>query len=193
MEDLLRSLRNLGLQAPGSSQLLELLDEDARVQQNLVKVLSLSSLTDELDEQGGGGGGVAALMGQELLQEAVKALLDNFGKFLQRQRQTAQREGQGGSKRVKWPPRKALLARQAAALQRSEREQTESHGYRPRLVFDGTRSFCSTSSVASLKRVGCADLNQAPKRYQGELLHPILLCMPVQINVPFQAATSFAE
>ena len=162
MEDLLRSLRNLGLKTPEPSQLLELLDEDEQVQERLAQILSLSSL--EQDFAGG-----AALMGQDLLQEAVKALLDNFKRSLQRQQQAAKKEGQGlGARRVKWAPRKALLARQQAALQRAERERSESSVAQPRLVFDGPQSFCSTSTLDQLKRIGCADLAEAPRRYEGE-------------------------
>jgi hypothetical protein len=168
MEDLLRSLRNLGLKAPDSSQLLELLDEDAQVQDRLVKVLSLSSVEQDFDDDAGGGGGAAALMGHELLQEAVAALLDGFRKTIARQQQAVKREKEGKATKVKWPPRKALLARQAAAIQRSERDQLESSHWRPRLIFDSTESFSSTSKLSELKRVGCSDLTEAPKRYQGK-------------------------
>lgn len=165
MEDLLRSLRNLGLKSPESSQLLELLDKDEQIQDRLAKILSLSSLEEDFES-----GAAAALMGQDLLQEAVKALLDNFQRSLKRQQQAAEKERTGGVKKIKWAPRKALLARQAAALKRSEQEQQDSPLYRPRLVFDGTQSFCSTSDLSQLKSVRCVELNEAPKRYQGELV-----------------------
>lgn len=168
MDELLRSLRNLGLKAPDPSQLVELLDEDENVQEELARILSLSSLEQDLEDAGGGG--AASLMGQELLQEAVKALLDNFHKSIKRQQQVAERERNGGVKKIKWAPRKALIARQAAALQRLEKEQQDSPDYRPRLVFDGTESYCSTSSLKQLTRLRCADLCEAPTRYTGSYL-----------------------
>lgn len=170
MEDLLRSLRNLGLKAPESSQLLELLDKDEKVQERLAKILSLSSLEQDFE------GGAAALMGQELLEEAVKALLDNFQRFLNRQQQAVEKEQKGQVKRIKWAPRKALLARQTAALKRLEQEHNESSSFRPRLVFDGTQSFCSTSELSQLEPVKCSDLYEAPKRYQGGI-HPSSLSL----------------
>ena len=173
MEDLLRALRNLGLKAPEPSQLLELLDEDEKVQIDLARIMSLSSVAHDLEEGNGGGSGsagesVAALMGQELLQEAVSALLDNFRRSLKRQQQTAERERTGQSRKVKWPPRKALLARHQAALQRLQREQEESPHYRPRLVFDGPDSYHSTLPLDKLAMMTCADIVEAPKRYEGE-------------------------
>jgi hypothetical protein len=167
MDDLLRSLRNLGLKAPDSSQLLELLDEDDQVRARLVKVISLGSL--DLQD-GGGGGGAAALMGQELLEEAVKALLGNFQVSIKKQQLVAERERLGGVKKIKWPPRKALLARQTSALQRLERERQESPTYRPRLVFDSSESYCSTSKLEQLRNMQCTDLKEAPKRYTGSYL-----------------------
>jgi len=169
MEELLRSLQNLGLRLPDPSQLIELLDEDEKVQERLVRILSLSSLEQDY-EDAGGGGGAAALMGQELLQEAVKALLENFQNSIKRQQQVALRERIGGSKTIKWPPRKALLARQTAALQRLQTERQDSPEYRPRLVFDGNECFHSTTSLAQLSRLKCSDLKEAPKRYTGHYL-----------------------
>lgn len=162
MDDLLRSLRNLDLKPPDSSQLLDLLDEDEQVRARLAKLLSLSSL-EALDDGSG-------LMGQDLLQEAVKALLDTFQSTVRRQQQTAERERLGQVKRIKWPPRKALLARQTAALQRLQRERQESPNYRPRLVFDSNESYCSTTTLAQLRRLHCADLEEAPRRYAGRYL-----------------------
>lgn len=176
MEDLLRSLRNLGLKPPDPSQLLELLEEDEEVQERLARIISLSSLDHDLDANGAGSSsdaGVAALMGQDLLQEAVTALLDNFRSSLKRQQQAAERERKAEHRKIKWPPRKALLARQEAALQRLEKDRLESPYYRPKLIFDGTVSYHSTADVNQLKQIAVADLNQVPRRYQGEIVRRI--------------------
>lgn len=170
MEDLLRSLRNLGLGAPSPSQLLELLDTDEEVQKRLAQLLSLSSVLDGEGGEEGGAGGAAMMMGQDLLEEAVNALLDSFRKTLDRQREASKKEATTKAPtKVKLAPRKALLARQDAALKRAEQQRQEAgRGYRPRLVVDGKVSYHSTRPLASLKRISCGDLNLAPRRYEGE-------------------------
>ncbi|UZJ51802.1 hypothetical protein CBS101457_001122 [Exobasidium rhododendri] len=187
MEDLLRSLRNLGLKPPDSSQLLELIDDDAQVQEKLVKVLALSSVGEDFDE--GGGEGAGALMGHELLQEAVTALLDNFRKTIAKQQQAVRNEKDGKPKKIRWPPRKALFARQTAAIQRSERDTVESPDWRPRLVFDTSESFYSTSSLSQLTRMECLELTEAPKRYQGRYL----LCKVVTPLLLYAGVTFIGE
>ncbi|MCO5613816.1 hypothetical protein L7F22_068094 [Adiantum nelumboides] len=125
-------------------------------------------------------------MGQDLLQEAVLALLDNFKKMLDKQRQTSQREeailqegmndeevkkgtkSSNTPKKVKLPPRKALFLRHEAAIRKDDEERLSSRGYRPRLIFDGSTSFHSRRQVADLERISCKDLNVAPKRFLGK-------------------------
>jgi hypothetical protein len=176
MEDLLRGLRNLGLQAPNPAQLWQLLDDDVEVQRRLIKLLAFNvSRADEQDDTDGDGGFAAALMGQDLLQEAVSALLDNFRRAIERQRLSHRPEDEnlqkGISKKVKLPPRKALVARFDAALRKDEEERRACPGYRPRLVYDGNTAFHSQrETLDELKAVRAVDLSEAPKRYEGTYL-----------------------
>lgn len=216
MEDLIRSLRNLGLRPPDPGQLWELLDDDKEVQTRLVKLLAFNvgPSEEEEGEQGtnvGGGGGndVAALMGQDLLQEAVSALLDNFKRMLEKQRQTALREeaittgskeepqeekAKKGSKssvtpkKVKLPPRKALFLRHEAAVRKDDEERSTDRGYRPRLVFDGSASFHSREPVEDLQRIACKDLDIAPKRFTGKkLVVRVVSSLLLYVGVTFLA------
>ncbi|PWN35306.1 uncharacterized protein FA14DRAFT_39985 [Meira miltonrushii] len=213
MEDLIRSLRNLGLRPPDPGQLWELLDDDKEVQTRLVKLLAFNVAPNEEDGEGeqglGGGNDVAALMGQDLLQEAVSALLDNFKRMLEKQRQTAQREeaiitdstqepqegkANKGSKlsvapkKVKLPPRKALFLRHEAAIRKDDDERSTARGYRPRLVFDGSTSFHSRRQVADLETIACKDLDVAPKRFTGKkLVVRVVSSLLLYVGVSFLA------
>lgn len=210
MEDLVRSLRNLGLRPPNAAQLWELLDDDKEVQARLIKLLAFNNadVDDEGQDGMSAGAGVAALMGQDLLQEAVSALLDNFRRTIERQRETTQKEeallrndmdagssGNGtrktktGPKKVKFPPRKALLARQEAALRKDGDERARSQGYRPRLVFDGSQSFFSQSELSNLRRVACCDFEIVPKRYKGGYL----LCRVITSPLLYVGITVLVE
>lgn len=183
MEDLLKGLRNLGLKPPSSSQIWELLDDDEDAQHRLIRLLAFSAW-DEQNE-------TLALMGQDLIQEAVSALVSNFHQSVERQRVNAQQEqkvmehnatSNVTRRKVKLPPQKALVSRQEAAIRRIEEERhcaTQNGGYRPRLVFEGLTSFYSHLPLDHLQPISCQDLLQAPQRYTGEssvamILHTLM-------------------
>ncbi|CBQ72095.1 conserved hypothetical protein [Sporisorium reilianum SRZ2] len=198
MEDLLRALRNIGLALPDAEQLLQLSDPDAEVQDNLARHLSLTPakndlVPDENDAQPNADTADAQdeeeddlamdpLVDADLFKGAVQALLENYNKSIDKERDALRREKEAlaSPKKLKPVPLKALLARQAAEIKKRQEEvyiaghDTESGRkrrrlYLPRQTFDGVGSYASDTPLDQLTRVDADEL-EAPKRFQGRYM-----------------------
>ncbi|KAJ9478050.1 SET domain-containing protein [Pseudozyma hubeiensis] len=197
MEDLLKALRNIGLSLPDPEQLLQLSDPDTEVQDNLARHLSLTPAKDDLlpDEEDSGhdGAEVAAqddeddpvldpLMDADLFKGAVQALLENYNKSIDKERDFLRKEQDAlaSPKKLKPVPLKALLARQAAEIKKRQEEvYTAAHDpesgrkrrrlYLPRQTFDGVGSYASDTPLEQLKRVDADEL-EAPRRFKGRYI-----------------------
>ncbi|CDS82309.1 uncharacterized protein SPSC_03128 [Sporisorium scitamineum] len=197
MEDLLRALRNIGLALPDAEQLLQLSDPDAEVQDNLARHLSLTPakndlVPDENNEQGSKDPtdtqedeedlGMDPLVDADLFKGAVQALLENYNKSIDKERDALRREKEAiaSPKRLKPVPLKALLARQAAEIKKRQEEvyiaghdpetgRKRRRLYLPRQTFDGLGNYASESTLDQLKRIDADEL-EAPKRFQGRYI-----------------------
>lgn len=92
-------------------------------------------------------------------------------------------------KKVRLPPRKALLARQEAALRRAKDDEAQRHRYRPRLVFDGETTYVSPRRLSEMRRISCSHLDAAPRRYKGF----VLVCRVLTPLIPYVGVTFLAE
>ena len=193
MEDLLRALRNIGLALPDHEQLLQLSDPDPEVQDKLAQLLALNSSATELqdepaatpDEQADSDDDqppVDPLIDADLFKGAVQALLENYNKFIDKERDALKREAEqlDSPKKIKPVPLKALLARQSAEIKRRAEEyyaagyETESgkprkRFYLPRQTFDGFGSYSSEAPLSQLTRLD-SDEFQCPKRFTGRYI-----------------------
>ncbi|TKY87275.1 hypothetical protein EX895_003952 [Sporisorium graminicola] len=197
MEDLLKALQNIGLALPDAEQLLQLSDPDAEVQDNLARHLSLTPAKtdvalDENDVQTSNDAHDAQddeedlamdpLVDADLFKGAVQALLENYNKSIDKERDALRRETEAltSPKKLKPVPLRALLARQAAEIKRRQEEvHIAAHDpesgrkrrrlYLPRQTFDGVGSYASDTPLDQLSRID-ADEFQAPKRFQGRYI-----------------------
>ncbi|KDN44243.1 hypothetical protein K437DRAFT_139704 [Tilletiaria anomala UBC 951] len=177
MEDLLRSLRGLGLQAPNSEQLLELLDQEPESQRRLAQLLALQSKDDNDD----------SLLTKDILDAGVQALFENFARALQKEKELFKSElnALAVPKPIKTVPRKALLARQAAEIKRMQEAWAASEGYHPRLIFDGGDTYHSTTPLSQLKALSVRNL-KAPARHVGSfLLCRVVSCLNLYVGCTF--------
>ncbi|PWY98477.1 hypothetical protein BCV70DRAFT_201787 [Testicularia cyperi] len=193
MEDLLKALRNIGLALPDHEQLLQLSDPDPEVQENLARHLALNPAKNDLesdknveeaqsnheDEEEDDDLGVDPLMDADLFKGAVQALLENYNKFIDKERDALRKEADlfSAPKRVKPVPLKALLARQAAEIKKRQEEvytagydpesgRKRRRFYLPRQTFDGVGSYASSKPLSQLTRVDF-DQFEAPKCLEG--------------------------
>lgn len=197
MEDLLRALRNIGLALPDAEQLLQLSDLDAEVQDNLARHLSLTPakndlIPDENDAQDQSGTddtreddedlGMDPLVDADLFKGAVQALLENYNKSIDKERDALRREKEAlaSPKKLKSVPFKALLARQAAEIKKRQEEvyiaghdpesgRKRRRLYLPRQTFDGVGSYASDTPLDQLTRMDADEL-EAPKWFQGRYI-----------------------
>ncbi|KAN0062810.1 hypothetical protein ACQY0O_004630 [Thecaphora frezii] len=191
MEDLLRALRNVGLALPDPEQLLQLSDPDPEVQSKLAQLLALNPSTHEYqeshhsddegdgDDQDDGGPAVDPLIDADLFKGAVQALLENYNKTIDKERDGLQREraALAAPKKLKTVPFRALMARQEAEIKRRADEvyaaahdpdtgRKRKRFYLPRQTFDGYGSYASDAALDELTRLD-ADEFAAPKRFEG--------------------------
>ncbi|SPO39529.1 uncharacterized protein PSFLO_05010 [Pseudozyma flocculosa] len=199
MEDLLRALRNIGLALPDPEQLLQLSDPDPEVQSNLAQLIALNPSTHEYQDEprdehdagaadgdGGSDDGDAPamdpLMDADLFRGAVQALLENYNKFIDKERDALQREhaALASPKKIKPVPFRALMARQDAEIKRRAEEvhaagcdpdtgRKRRRFYLPRQTFDGYGSYASDKPLVDLSRLDADDF-AAPKRFEGRYL-----------------------
>lgn len=197
MEDLLKALRNIGLALPDPEQLLQLSDPDSEVQDNLARHLSLTPAKNDLvpDENepttndntaeasdNEDGLGMDPLVDADLFKGAVQALLENYNKSIDKERDALRKEKEALSapKRLKPVPLKALLARQAAETKKRQEEiYVASHDpesgrkrkrtYLPRQTFDGVGSYASEKPLYQLIRIDADEL-AAPKRFESRYI-----------------------
>ena len=168
MEELVRSLRNLGLAAPNGEQIVALVDADPRVEQRLSRELSVPpKLSDDLGED--------AFLDTALMSGATEAMLQSYNRKLQAEiaAQKKQAEQLAAPKRVKPVPIKGLLAAQDAELRRRREERedgtTADGTYVPRQIFDTDATFCSERAASDLVPLEFSEL-EAPRRYEGRCL-----------------------
>ncbi|EST07812.1 SET domain protein [Kalmanozyma brasiliensis GHG001] len=194
MEDLLKALRKIGLALPDHEQLLQLSDPDSEVQDNLARHLSLTPAKDDLvaDEKDATDAADASstaeddeelaldpLVDADLFKGAVQALLENYNKAIDKERDflRKEREALSAPKKLKPVPLKALLARQAAEIKKRQEEvyvaghdpdtgRKRRRLYLPRQTFDGVGSYASEKPLDQLKRIDADEL-EAPKRFDG--------------------------
>ena len=198
MEDLLRALRNIGLALPDPEQLLQLSDPDAEVQDNLARHLSLTPAKNDLvpDANDATNSSNAVqdasddeqdlttdpLVDADLFKGAVQALLENYNKSIDKERDALRRENEAlaSPKKLKPVPLKALLARQAAEIKKRQEEvyvaghdpesgRKRRRLYLPRQTFDGAGSYASHLPLEQLRSIDADEL-QAPKRFQGRYI-----------------------
>ncbi|PWN49504.1 hypothetical protein IE53DRAFT_380495 [Violaceomyces palustris] len=195
MEDLLRSIRNIGLALPDPTQLLQLLDPDPEVQESLAQMLALNHQEPEQEDQESDADDDAAnsdvssdagvadpLIDSDLFKGAVQALLENYRKAADKERDALKKEELAlrTPKPLKAVPLKALLARQAAEIKRREEEtyvaefnpetgRKRREFYLPRQTFEGFGSYSSDKTIQELERIDIKQL-QAPKRFEGKFL-----------------------
>lgn len=198
MEDLLKALRNIGLALPDPEQLTQLTNPDGEVQDNLARHLSLTPAKadlvpdqqDELVQQGAQQGdeddednlALDPLVDADLFKGAVQALLENYNKSIDKERDALRKEKDALAKpkKLKPVPLKALLARQAAEIKkRQEEAYVAAHDletgrrrrrlYLPRQTFDGVGSHASDRPLDQLTPIDADEL-QAPKRFQGRYI-----------------------
>lgn len=193
MEDLLKALRNIGLELPDPEQLLQLFDPDSEIQDNLARHLSLTPAKNDLvpdenepvingDTTAGSdddeGLVMDPLVDADLFKGAVQALLENYNKSIDKERDTLRKEKEAlaAPKKLKPVPLKALLARQTAEIKkRHEEVYVASHDpesgrkrkrtYLPRQTLDGVGSYASDKALDQLTRID-ADQLAAPKRFE---------------------------
>ncbi len=191
MEDLLKALRNIGLALPDPEQLLQLSDPDSEVQDNLARHLSLTPAKDDLvpeetdcyDGNGTEAGednedlALDPLVDADLFKGAVQALLENYNKSIDKERDALRKEKEAlaSPKKLKPVPLKALLARQSAEIKKRQEElhiaghdpesgRKRRRLYLPRQTFDGIGSYASDKPLDKLKRVDTDEL-EAPRRF----------------------------
>lgn len=197
MEDLLRSLRGLGLKPPAPDQLLDLLDADQEVQKRLAAELALQPDGDD-----------AGLITKDIIDAGVVAILETFRRSLSKDQELVRAEvsafrnapsaglkaeevesqappaattQKGGKKKgnksarpndgaMRLVPRKALLMRAVAEYKRRVDWASSWAGYHPRLVLWGGPSFVSHSPLSQLTRMAISDLRAPPFRHTGRVL-----------------------
>ncbi len=197
MEDLLKALRNIGLALPDPEQLLQLSDPDTQVQDNLARHLSLTpanndlvpdeaeqsaNSTDDADSDADEDIGIDPLVDADLFKGAVQALLENYNKAIDKERDALRKETEAlaAPKKLKAVPLKALLARQAAEVKKRQDEvyvaahdpesgRKRRRVYLPRQTFDGAGSYASDKPLAELARLDADEL-EAPKRFTGRYI-----------------------
>ncbi|KAJ1028486.1 hypothetical protein NDA16_001652 [Ustilago loliicola] len=196
MEDLLKALRNIGLALPDPEQLLQLSDPDGEVQDNLARHLSLTPAKNDLvpDENEPATDDTAVrsddedvlemvpLVDADLFKGAVQALLENYNKSIDKERDALRKEKEAlaSPKKLKPVPLKALLARQAAEIKKRQEEvyaashhpesgRKRKRTYLPRQTFDGVGSYASDKPLDQLTRIDADEL-AAPKRFDGRYI-----------------------
>ncbi|KAK0538284.1 hypothetical protein OC842_001347 [Tilletia horrida] len=97
MEDLVRSLRTLGLRPPSGSLLVDLIEADAdpEAQKRLADLLALEKLTttnDDGEEDGGESDDEDVFITPDVVRGALLSLLDSFSRTLARARELHKRE-----------------------------------------------------------------------------------------------------
>ncbi len=198
MEDLLKALRNLGLALPDPEQLLQLSDPDSEVQDNLARHLSLtpakndlvpdendnaianSASDDKADEEEDDDLVLDPLVDADLFKGAVQALLENYNKSIDKERDALRKEKDAltSPKKLKPVPLKALLARQAAEIKKRQEEvyvaghdpesgRKRRRLYLPRQTFDGVGSYASDKPLDQLSQIDADEL-QAPKHFDDD-------------------------
>jgi FKBP-type peptidyl-prolyl cis-trans isomerase (trigger factor) len=117
MEDLLRSLRGLGLNAPRSSQLLDLITEqdDPQAQKRLAQLLALGRQDEEED----------VLLSKDLIDAGVQALLENFGRAVQKEKELF--KVRGSLRLVATEAHRQFICRQSKHLCRIPSQSKSSH------------------------------------------------------------------
>ncbi|SNX82970.1 uncharacterized protein MEPE_01676 [Melanopsichium pennsylvanicum] len=198
MEDLLKALRNIGLELPDPEQLLQLSDPDSKVQDNLARHLSLTpAKSDLVPEQAHQAADPSSeiknnsddqnfdfdpLVDADLFKGAVQALLENYNKFNDKERDFLRKEKESlvSPKKLKPVPLKALLARQTAEIKKRQEEvyiaghdlesgRKRKRLYLPRQTFDGVGSYASEKPLDKLTRLDADEL-AAPKRFDGRYI-----------------------
>ncbi|SPO22068.1 uncharacterized protein UTRI_02070_B [Ustilago trichophora] len=198
MEDLLRALRNIGLSLPDHEQLLQLSDPDSEIQDNLARHLSLTPakndlVPDESDEAATDDNkdgeedddedlALDPLVDADLFKGAVQALLENYNKSIDKERDALRKEKEALSapKKLKPVPLKALLARQAAEIKKRQEEvyiaghdpesgRKRRRLYLPRQTFDGVGSYASDKPLDQLTQLDADEL-ETPKRFEGRYI-----------------------
>ncbi|WFD36300.1 hypothetical protein MCUN1_003179 [Malassezia cuniculi] len=163
MEELVRSLRNLGLAPPTGEQIVSLVDADPRVEQRLARELSVPP---QLDSHLGGD----AVLDTVLMSGATEAMLQSYNRKLQSEiaSQKKQQDALASPKRIKRVPLKGLLAAQDAELRRRRQELQEGTTpqglYVPRQFFDTDSTYCSDKDYKTLRPLEMDEL-EVPKRY----------------------------
>lgn len=198
MEDLLKALRNIGLALPDPEQLLQLSDPDGEVQDSLARHLSLTPAKNDLVPEGNEAANDAGpdpnssgdeedptldpLIDADLFKGAVQALLENYNKSIDKERDFLRKEKEAltSPKKLKPVPLKALLARQAAEVKKRQEEiyiaghdaesgRQRTRLYLPRQTFDGVGSYASDRPLAQLQRIDADEL-EAPRRFEGRYI-----------------------
>lgn len=203
MEDLLKALRNIGLALPDPEQLLQLSNLDSEVQDNLARHLSLTPAKNDLvpdekedqrddcseepteDDDDDDDPLLDPLIDADLFKGAVQALLENYNKAIDKERDFLRKEKDALAlpKKFKPVPLKALLARQTAEIKKRQEEvfiaghdvesgRRRRRLYLPRQTFDGTGSYASDRPLEQLERIDVDEL-RAPKRFDGRYI----ICM----------------
>ncbi|KAE8226017.1 hypothetical protein CF319_g1318 [Tilletia indica] len=201
MEDLIRSLRALGIRPPSGNILVDLLsaDADPKEQKRLADLLALEKLknisSDDDEEED-------IFITPDVVRGALLSLLDSFSRTLSRARDLHKREfvafssSSGGARAVKAVPRAALLNRQASDIRRAQEEYESILGAGgefepepiPRLILEGGPYFTSTTPLEKLDRMGIADF-QAPKHFAGRYL----LCRVISPPLIYVGCTLIIE
>ncbi|KAK0569451.1 hypothetical protein OC861_000939 [Tilletia horrida] len=209
MEDLVRSLRSLGLKPPSSSLLVDLLesDGDPAAQKRLADLLALEKLNDDDDNED-----EDIFITPDVVRGALLSLLDSFSRTLSRSRdlhkreyaaflQSQQQQPDRKKKPIKPVPRAALLNRQTSDIRRAQEEWNASLGRTtndkgrpcrplplPRLILDGAPYFTSTTALDQLERISIADL-EAPSHFKGRYL----LCRVISAPLIYVGATFIVD
>ncbi|WFD46539.1 hypothetical protein GLX27_001176 [Malassezia furfur] len=193
MEELVRSLRNLGLAAPRGEQIVSLVDADPRTEKQLAQELAVPARIDAQDDEDS----AAAMVDAALLSGATEAMLANYNRVLQQNVDALRQERAACSapKPVKRVPLKALLAQQNAAIRRREAEReagTQGDSvYTPRQILDTEHTFHSTRPVSALTHLEFDEL-VAPKRFEGRYV-VVRVASPLSLYVSCSFVGEFAS
>ena len=147
MDDLLKSLNSLGVEAPSDSQIPDLLNPENYP--TLAKILAGSA--------------------DDLIEGAILSLLENYLRSLRRAEDDYKRSISAPKKNVKIIPRSALLIRAVKERERIERDKVAGVGrIRQSQVFDQTIP-CSNKPINELSYIQLKDL-QFPNRHTGKFV-----------------------